>query len=64
MADHKPTPAPRKPRTCAYCGDPAKSVITPEDGSRFYVCEGHEERGIVESGSGFIKPLKDITREG
>jgi hypothetical protein len=53
----KPSRAPRV-RLCAYCDEPAVSRISPEQGRSFVVCEGHEERGIVDSGSGDISPLK------
>jgi hypothetical protein len=52
------TNRPAKPRVCNYCDEPAISKVQPERGRAFYVCEDHEERGILDSGSGFITPIK------
>lgn len=46
-------------RLCDFigCGEPATVRVTPERGPAFYACEGHEERAIVESGSGFVEEI-------
>ena len=59
---HRSSEAPKAAasvRLCDFigCGEPAKVRVTPERGPACYACEGHEERAVVESGSGFVQEI-------
>lgn len=58
MDEQNPSDDPKTLHHCAYCGEPATAVVEPEDSDeRIFVCADHEERAIVESGSGHIEQL-------
>ena len=51
------------PFTCGYCGEPARWRISPDGSDEdLYACDDHEERAVVENGSGSIEELQPSLR--
>ena len=48
---------------CSYCGEPARWRVSADGSDQdIFACDDHEERAIVESGSGAVEEITPALR--